>query len=75
MLGDTQLLDPREGSDHDFGKSFDCFIVGGGKKRVGGLQGEKKTKNNGALVETKGKEEEDDPYTLEVGEKKLGAPS
>jgi hypothetical protein len=47
MLGDTQLLDPTEGNDHDY------FIVGG-KKRARGLQGEKKAKNSDALVETKG---------------------
>jgi hypothetical protein len=53
MLGDTQLLDPMEGSDHDYGKSFYYFIVGG-KKRAKGLQGERNAKKNGALMETKG---------------------
>jgi hypothetical protein len=30
MFGDTQLLDPMEGSDHDYGKSSYYFIVGEG---------------------------------------------
>jgi len=74
MLGNTQLLNPTDKSDHDFSKSSSCVIVRG-KKRARGLQGEKKAKNNGALVEIKGKEEEDDPCSLEVGEKNLRVPS
>jgi hypothetical protein len=45
-----------------------------GEVRVGGLQGQKKAKNSGALMETKGKEEKDDPCSLEVGGKGLEAP-
>jgi hypothetical protein len=73
MFRDMQLLDPMEGNDHDFVKSSNCFIIEG-KKRAGGLQGQKKAKNSGASVETKGKEEEDDPYSLEVGGKDSKAP-
>lgn len=45
-----------------------------GEKREGRLRGEKKAKNNGAFVETKGNKEEDDSYSLEVGVQVSKAP-
>ncbi len=36
MFGDTQLLDPTKGNDHDCAKSIDYFIIGGGGGGGGG---------------------------------------